>query len=141
MLGPGASRLRIRGFIRDQGEAEAFHVLSSQASRSEAMHYGKETGLITLEVFPERTAGGQPDLPPPIGPEAEDTAAISRAYFPEDQPANRYALLATIRNPPNSTTRRGLIVAGEKIKFQGKEAYAEFEATPVMFATFRYYRP
>ena len=142
VLGPGASRIRIRGFqTQDRAQAEAFHVLSSEDSRPQAMHYGKETGLITLEVFPERTAGGQPDLPPPIGAEAEDTAAISRAYFPDKQPANRDALLVQIRNPPNSTSSRGLIVAGERIKAAVREADVQFDSTPVMFATFRYYQP
>ena len=145
LLGPGASRVRIRGYQTGKGDAEAFRVLSKAESRSQVVRFGQDIGMITLVVFRELgpAPDGRPrrDQGPPIDPHEVNVAAISRASFPVPTPANPAALAVQLRASPAGPIDRGAIAPGDTITAPAREVVVQFERDPVMFATIRYYKP
>jgi hypothetical protein len=139
-LGPDRPTIAIKGYQTSDNKAEAFRVLSSEASRENAMYYGADVGTITLVVFRERQGGGEAP-PSPIN-EAEDPAPISRGVFPAEPAKNLSALkrqLVTLARAPKD---RGLLLPGTGINATVRRTQDFLpDPTPVMAATLTYYRP
>lgn len=133
----------ILGYQTGEHTAESFRVLSQEESKSDAVHYGPEAGLITMVVFREKAkpkpAEG-PSAPPLLNDKAEDEVAMSRGVLPQGQPQTLAALKFQLREGVDLP--RGMIKAGEKRDDVAiKRVEFQPEPTPMMSATVTYYKP
>ena len=134
----------ILGYQTGEHTAESFRVLSQEESKSDAVHYGPEAGLITMVVFrekakPKPTEG--PSAPPPLDDKAEDQVAMSRGVLPRGQPQTLAALKFQLREGVD-LRGRGMIKEGEKRDDVAiKQVEFQPDPTPVMSATVTYYKP
>ena len=138
VLGPEHRETVVSGYQTGAKSAEAFRVLSSAESKSNAVHYGPAAGTITLVVFREKKSA---DVAPPLDDEGEDLAALSRGVLPPERPKTLAALKFRLREGAGQGTSRGLIVEGQEIDAKIRTVEFQAEATPVMSATITYYKP
>jgi hypothetical protein len=135
ILDPGDGPVTINGFQLTNEKAEAFKVLSKEASKKKEMDYGADVGTLSLVVFREK---GSKDRPKPLlTDEEEDLAALTRGVFPKEKPLN----LAALREQLWTDATRGLIVQGDKIEAGVQQVPFTPDPVPVMTATIVYYRP
>jgi hypothetical protein len=140
ILGPDHRESVILGYQTGERTAEAFRVLSSEESRTNAVHYGPAAGTITLVVYRERKAR---DAAPPLDldDEGEDLAALSRGVLPPERPQTLEALRFRLREGAGLDDSRGLIVQGSRIDAAIRKVEFLADPTPVMSATITYYKP
>jgi hypothetical protein len=138
LLGPDHRETVVSGYQTGAKSAEAFRVLSSAESKTNAMHYGPAAGTVTLVVFRERkgiTAA------PPLDDEGEDLIALSRGALPPERPKTLAALKFRLREGGGEGSSRGLIVEGETIGAATRTVEFQADAMPVMSATITYSKP
>jgi hypothetical protein len=138
VLGPDHRETVVSGYQTGAKSAEAFRVLSSAESKTNAMHYGPAAGTITLVAFREKT---REVAAPPLDDEGEDLIALSRGMLPPEQPKTLAALKFRLREGAGQGGSRGLIVAGETLGAAARTVEFQAESTPVMSATITYYKP
>ena len=112
-------------------------MLSSGESQANAVQYGPAAGTITLVVFREKAARGEP---PPLDDAAEDLAALARGVLPAERPQTLAALKFRLREG-GRVESRGLIDKGRTIGAAVRDIAFQPEPTPVLSATITHYRP
>jgi len=134
--------LRLEGFQLENGQAEMFQVVSRDKSNELAIDYGADVGTISLVVFAASTPSADDStvvqrarmlLPP-------DLAAVERAEFPAQNPADVESLQQEMRLLASKSTR-GLITHGDVFDHNIDLLAIEFAPQPVISVVIRYYRP
>jgi hypothetical protein len=137
ILDPGDRPLTIDGFQMSGNKAEAFRVLSREASKKDEMDYGADVGTVSLTVFREKRGKDQPALLTEV---AEDEAALARAAFPRERPKDLALLKQRLREGGGGDEQRGLVVPGGQIESGTQRVKFRAAPTPVLSATVTYYR-
>jgi hypothetical protein len=162
VVGPENPWFMISGYHTGLTTAEQFKVLSDVESRSNAINYGPEVGVIDLFVFASRGEDEPPPAPEPVAldkskpkdapatlladePDEEDLEAMTRAALPSTRPATLDALKAQLQKMGEKLLAggrtRGLVVGGEKVRVGMRRIEFRIDPQPMMHATIRYYRP
>ncbi|WP_182866562.1 hypothetical protein [Stieleria mannarensis] len=124
VLHKGDPAIMIKGFQKDDGQADAFQIASAQRSRELESVYGADVGTISITVFQQ----GEPE--DTIAPELQ-SLAIGQADSES----------ATIT--PDKYVTRGVIQAGSRVTTQRVRLVdpIPWDPTPVLSCVFHYYQP
>lgn len=137
VLGPGAKPITIRGFHTTDKTIRTFKVLSRLESKQSEIHYSPDVGVISMVVYPERTAASKSVN---YSDEGEDIVAIMRGTYPEKRPANLDALKGQLRSQA-ANDLRGILSEGNLAAGNVKQTDFKAHTVPIMASTIVYYRP
>jgi hypothetical protein len=127
--------ITVLGFQISDTQRLNFRVASREESKQREVYYGNDVGMITMTVFPERK-GKRPA--PPRDFEHKDEQIIRRTELPTDK--SKTSTFGQLQQELYAGLDRGLIVEGKADPSRVEVQPFEYDPTPVMTLTIRYYR-